>query len=71
MKCSNPNRKFEYYFRFEYDFLLKQLKDCYDFEDRYCLQINIESIKSMCERIIISEFPSVSDLEYLEELISK
>jgi hypothetical protein len=65
----NPNRKFDYYFRFEYDFLLEQLKDMHNFEDRYCLGENIKSIKSMCETIIISEFPSVPDLEYLQELI--
>ena len=65
----NPDRKFDYYFKFEYDFLLKQLEELHDFEDRYCLEDNIKDIKSMCNIIILSEFPSVSDLEYLEELI--
>ncbi len=65
----NPHRKFDYYFKLSYDFLLKQLKELDHFENTFLLQGNIQSIKNICKTITYSEIPIVSDLQYLKELI--
>jgi hypothetical protein len=64
----NPKRKFDYYYRFEYDFLLEQLKEMNNFENSF-LTDNIKSIKAICETIHCSQMPTMSDLQYLQELI--